>query len=289
MTQPLWYIREQGSVSGPFPVPQIRQACQLGELRGSDQVSLDGDIWISIDDAGILDAASSPPGNARTPEEVAWQVERERARLRWLNDAVERRPDSPAGSDPLARKLLRHEAQTRTLLSDRLTRRPAVLAGLIALLVVAVLGIGIWSGQSGEAGIRAAVERKLSRCEAPAAEAVSWAGCAMSGRDLRGANLRNANLGQTLLDRADLTAADLSYATLDGAVLRGANLRGARLRGISAMRADLAGADLRDADLEFAVLTGARLDGVRLEGARLGKATFSDGRQCAAHSNGRCD
>jgi hypothetical protein len=210
--------------------------------------------------------------------------------LRWLSDAIETRAGEDADIPPEAMSgmVRRHEADTRSLLAERLTRKPAVFAGLLALLAIIGLGVGIWFGQSGESGIQASLTQKLSQCDQPAAAGVSWAGCLKQAHDLRGAVLRNANLSQTVLERADLSGADLSYATLDGANLRGVSLRGAILRGASVMRADLTGADLRDADLAFAVLTGALMEGARLDGARLGKSTFSDGRVCDQQSVGQC-
>lgn len=290
MTQPLWYVRKNGSVKGPFPAPQIRQFHRLGEILGQDEISLDGLNWLKLADTELL-ASDTPqaPGNPDADE--SWHREREKARLRWLNDAVEIRSeaeDAIASLDEVSNRLRRHEADTRSLLTARSNRRPTLVSALLALLLIILLGIGVWYGQSDDGGIGAALSRKISQCDQPAAEAIVWAGCGKQDSDLRNARLRNANLSKTILERADLTGADLAYANLESANLRGVSLRGAILRGASMSRADLTGADLRDADLGFAVLGGAIMDGTRLEGARLGQSTWLDGRVCDARSVGQC-
>lgn len=286
MTQQLWYVRKQREVTGPFPSPQLRQAHELGLLGDGDEISLDGQNWISLADAGLLEAAR--PGSDDT--EGAWRREREKARLRWLNDAAETAGglNEEGGPDDMANRLRRHEDDTRTMVSARSARRPAVLAGLLAILSVVGVGVGVWLGQSAEPGISASLAKKASECSRPATEGVSWAGCNRVEANLANSNLRNAELSRTNFERADLVSADLSYANLEAANLRGANLRGAHLKGAALARSDLTGADLRDADLSFAVLSGAVLDGARLDGARLSRSTMPDGTLCAEVSVGEC-
>lgn len=276
---------------GPFPAAQIRQSHDIGEILGQTEVSLDGINWLRLADTDILTTAkAAPPQVAHTQADDTWQQEREKARLRWLDDAVETRAETPADTpfDELSTRLRHHEAETRTLLAARITGRPTLVSALLALLAIIVLGVGVWYGQSDDSRIGAALARKISQCNQPAAEAINWAGCRKPDGNLRNARLSNANLSKTLLERADLTGADLSYANLQGANLRGANLSQANLRGASMSGADLTGADLSNADLAFAVLSGAIMAGVRLEGARLGQSTWPDGRICAVYSVGQC-
>ena len=287
MTQHLWYLRVKGVVSGPFPAPQLRQSFSLGELDLHDAVSLDGQQWMTLMQSGILD--SEPAKSARAPEtDDEWRREREKARLRWLDDSIEVAGNTPVREDEVGIRLRQHEAETRSRLAAEARRKPAFLAGVAALVILALIGVGVWLGQSGQSGIQASLANRASDCRQMPGEGVNWAGCDKREAVLAGVRLKNARLAKVKLERADLSAAELSYADLQGANLRGANLRGASLNAASLRQADLTGADLTGADLRFTVLTGAFMEGARLDGARLDQATWLDGRVCAAASVGAC-
>ncbi|MFA5082274.1 MAG: pentapeptide repeat-containing protein [Hydrogenophilaceae bacterium] len=281
MTQHLWYVRKNGEVSGPFPTPQLQQMFSIGQLDLRDEVGLDGHHWVSLLESGVLDAEH---GKATVEPDDDWRREREEARLRWLNDSVEASfqgaPDDKAEVD---NRLRLHEEEIRTLLKAETNRRPAFVAGLASLLVVVLIGAGVWLGQSGESTIQTSLAGRVRNCSLAPAEGVVWTGCNKDDARLNRATLRNANLGKIHFERADLSDADLSYANLDSANLRGANLRGANLRGASLKQADLSGADLGGADLGFAVLTGALLDG-----ASFRQSLWTDGRICSEQSVGSC-
>ena len=290
MTQHLWYVRTRGKQSGPFPAPQVRQAHQLGELAEFDEVSLDGQHWITLAESGLVSLEDALPQDTGSAQDDAWRLEREKARLRWLNDAIETHEDGTfaAKDDEVSSRLRRHEEDTRSLMSARLTRRPAVVAGLLGLLATILIGLAIWYGQSDDTGIQAAFVRQISRCDQPPNQGIVWAGCDKSGSDLRNASLANGKLAGALFERADMSSADLSYADLDRARLRGTSLRNANLRGASLRNADLTGADLSGANLEYAVLSGAIMEGVRMDGSRLNQSTMPDGRVCGEASVGEC-
>ncbi len=281
MTQHLWYVRKKEEVSGPFPAPQLQQLFSIGQLDLRDEVSLDGQHWISLLDSGVLDAEH---GKATVEPDDDWRREREMARLRWLNDTVEvsfqERPDDIGEVD---NRLRHHEEEIRTLLKAETNRRPAFVAGLATVLVVLVIGVGVWFGQSGESTIQTSLVSRVRNCNLAPAEGVVWTGCNKDDARLNRATLKNANLEKIHFERADLSGADLSYANLDNANLRGANLHGANLRGASLKQADLSGADLAGADLGFAVLTGALLDG-----ASFRQSLWTDGRVCSEQSVGSC-
>jgi uncharacterized protein YjbI with pentapeptide repeats len=285
MTQHLWYVRKQGAVSGPFPAQQVRQSFSLAQLDLDDEVSLDGAQWVKLIEADILEKAPAKP-NVAVPDHE-WRQERDKARLRWLNDSVETIAINP-DRDEVDARLRQHEEETRTRLKAESNRKPGFLSGLGLLLAVAVIGLGVWLGQSGESGIQASLSGRVSDCNMPAGEGVAWGGCNKDVASLARANLKNALLMKARFERADLSGADLSYANLDEANLRGANLRGASLRGASLVQADISGADLAGADLGYAVLSDARLDGARLDGALFGQSTWIDGRICADQSVGSC-
>jgi len=290
MTQHLWYVRKKGEVGGPFPAPQLRQSFSVGQLNLRDEVSLDGQHWLSLMESGVLDAEPSKPATAESDDE--WRREREKARLRWLNDSVEVRPDdapvAPRPGDEVDSRLRRHEEETRTRLNAETNRRPAFVAGLVSLLVLLLIGVGVWLGQSGETGIQTSLAGKVRNCDLPPTEGVIWTGCNRDDARLRNVVLKNATLTKARFERADLSGADLSYANLEDANLRGANLRGALLRGAALTRADLTGADLSSADFGFAMLTAAVLDGARMDGASFSRSTWVDGRVCGEQSVGVC-
>lgn len=127
----------------------------------------------------------------------------------------------------------------------------------------------------------------FSALDAPADEAVSFAGADLRGAkifgrfnraDMRRANLagatlapfgrtgfieyiwrtelKGANLAEATLARADLTHALLAFANLRGADLSGAVLKQADLSRADLTGADLTGADLSEADLDGAIITG---------------------------------
>jgi uncharacterized protein YjbI with pentapeptide repeats len=250
---------------------------------------LDGHSWIKLLETDVLDVEHKPV-HAVEPEEDAWRQEREKAKLRWIRDnpgglaEAEIRPQN----DEAANRMQLHEAETRTLLNAQSHRRPAFVAGLAMVLLLLLIGIGVWLGQSGDTQIQAAVASKARSCSQPPAEGVIWSGCNKNDAVLPQAVLRNANLSGTHFGHADLTGADLSYADLSFADLRGANLRKTVLKGATLNQTDLTGADLSGADLSFAVMSGAQLEGTRLDGTSLRQATWIDGRVCGDQSVGAC-
>ncbi len=289
MTQHLWYVRRRGVTSGPFPARQLRETFSLGQLDLRDEVSLDGHAWLKLLETDILEVEHAPAHLAE-PEDDEWRREREKAKLRWINNAEETGAVGLAGAaaDEATDRLRRHEAETRTLLDAQSHKRPAFVAGLAMVLVLLLIGIGVWKGQSGDTKIQAAVASRIRNCDKAAAEGVIWSGCNKTGAVLSHAVLRNADLTGAHFERADLASADLSYANLGFADLRGANLKNAVLKGATLNQTDLTGADLSGADLSFAVLNGAVLNGVRLDGASLAQSTWIDGRICGEQSVGAC-
>lgn len=293
MTQPLWYLRQNNQVRGPFPAPVIVQYLTLGRLTPDSPVSLDAESWFSIRDSGYFQAALEELEHARRSQEPGWDDEREKARLRWL--------DERQAVDPPPAQNAEHRAsesdQTTTLRRDHLVTQKRLaearhlgparwVAALAALVIAAIAGVVLW----GQPDQPAVVPRLVGVPDCPAAPApgVVWRGCDKRHAQLPNADLGNAQLNGVRLDGANLRGARLAYADLGQASLRGADLTGADLSGASLERADLSGASLAGTQLAYANLRQARLDGARLEGARLDKATWTDGRVCAPASVGLC-
>jgi hypothetical protein len=290
MTQHLWYVRRKGETSGPFPAKQLREMFSLGQLDLKDEVSLDDKSWAKLRETDVLSPEHVPVRVAVETDE-AWRQEREKAKLRWINDSVEVAAEDGAAaqSDETVNRLRRHEEETRNMLEAQTSRRPTFVAGAATLLVLTLIGVGVWLGQSSEPRIVTASVVKLTvDCKAGPGENVNWSGCNKNDAKLSGAKLPNANLSGAHLERVDLSGADLSYANLTGADLRGANLSRAVLKGATLGEADLTGADLSGADLGFAVLANALMGGARLDGASLQQSTWTDGRVCSDQSVGTC-
>lgn len=293
MSQPLWFLRQQSGdrVVGPFPALQVREFLQNGEITPAWEISLDEVDWLTILESGQFEPDPTGPdnGNAEMSRQ-AWREERAQARHRWLQDTVD---ISQAKSHDMAMErrtrqaLAQDQLETDTLVRKQHDRRPPVVAGLLAMLVVVGAIYFIWQGQPGESDIQAEIGL-VANCTSPLVEAVNWNRCDKRGLVAKGAVARNTRMERVNLEGANLAGADLGYAALVMANLRNADMKGLNLTGADLTGADLSGSDLSGADLRFAVLKDVRLDGVRLEGAQLGNAVWPDGHQCAEGALGQC-
>jgi hypothetical protein len=276
MVQALWYVRKADTVSGPFPARQIAVALSNGELARDDDISLDGEQWLSIEASGQFPIRSGGAQNGVA--DPAWRSEREKARSRWQRDEVVAIPGASPPESSHLRSLAADHDTTRALLDAESRRRPSLIVALLGVLLLAGVAVLIWLGD-GSDSVRASLG-KAAVCAAPAAPGASWAGCAKPGVALAAADLRGMDFQRTRLEGARFAGANLSYADFSRAVLRGADFSGANLMGAKFAGADLTGCDLRRADLRYATLTGALIDGMRYEGAVLGRTAWIDGTLC---------
>jgi len=290
MTQALWYLRHEGKVYGPFPRPQIETALDEGDIGPDWEISLDEADWIGIAESGQFTPSRTVPAAAQADTaNPAWREERLRARQRWLEQGDEADVGEAHDStlDAQARRAVAEDhARTETLLRQRQNRRTSPLAALLGVLLLLLIGLAVWWGQTDEP-IRASIGVSAD-CAGDLTDRVNWRGCDKRGLQQPGARARNAKLENTRLDDARLAGADLAYALLKGASLRNVQLRGASLLGADLTGADLSGADLTGADFRYANLAGARLGGTRIDGTRFGKAVWSDGRTCQEGAPGAC-
>ena len=293
MSQPLWFLRQHPGdrVIGPFPALQVREFLQNGEISPAWEISLDEMDWISILESGqFTPEPAIPDAKQGEMSRQAWREERAQARHRWLKDTAD---ISQAEAHDMAMErrtrqaLAQDQFETDTLVRKQHARRPPVVAGLLAILVVMGAIYFIWQGQKGESGIQAEIGL-VANCSAPLAEAVNWSRCDKRGLAAPNVSARNTRMERVNLERANLSGADLSYAAMVMANLRSADLKGLNLTGADLTGADLSGSDLSRADLRYAVLKDARLDGVRLEGTQLGNAVWPDGHQCGEGAVGQC-
>jgi len=288
MTQSLWYLRHEGQVFGPFPAPQIEEALNTGEVSPDWDISLNEIDWLSIADSGQFKAGKAASIESATQETASWRDQRQQARERWLQEGagVTEVAHDPV-QDAAARNSIVHDhIRTEALLQAEKGKRTSPWMALLALVLLAGIGVTVWLGQRDkpiQAGISAAIN-----CAAALSDGVNWTACDKRGYSQAGVKARNARLDKIQFQDARLKGADLAYASLRRASLRNAELGYMNLTGADLTGADLTGADLTGADLSFAVLTAANLTGARLDNAKLGKAAWNDGRMCAEGSIGEC-
>jgi uncharacterized protein YjbI with pentapeptide repeats len=224
----IWFVRQNGRISGPFPSGQLRRLLDDGVVQPDDEVSETQDGW-----RRAREVAEVSPLRFRKPADLAGAS----ARV-----ARERRQDT-----------------------HRALRSLSVVGAVVgAALAVAWLYEGRSPTQVADCSVAPGPGVSLARC---ALDGLAANGLDLSGIVLNNASLAGARLDRAVLEKADLrfahlAAAQLGYARLGGALLKGANLRAADLA-----YADLAGADLGYADLTGAVLGGAVLEGARLDQA----------------------
>lgn len=224
----IWYVRQNGRISGPFPSGHLRRLLDDGVVLPDDDVSDDQRGWRRAGDV----AEVSP--------------------LRF------RKPDAAAGSTARA-------ATDRRRDNRRALRSLAIIAVVVAAAIAAAwLYEGRSSAPVADCTVAPGPGVNLSRCplDGLAATGVDLRGAVLGNASLAGARLDRAVLEGADLRFANLAAAQLAYARAGRALFKGANLRAADLA-----YADLAGADLSYADLTGAVLGGAVLDGARLDQA----------------------
>jgi hypothetical protein len=184
----IWYVRQNGRVSGPFPSGQLRRLLDDGVVSPDDEVSEDRHGW-----RRARDVAEVSPLRFRKPGELAGATARA---------ANERRRDT-------------HKA----------LRSLAVLAVVVAAAITAAWLYEAVLNNASLAGARldrAVLDRADLRFANLAAVQLPYARA--RGTLLKGANLRAADLANADLSGADLGYADLTGAVLGGAILDGARL-----------------------------------------------------------------
>jgi len=296
MPQPLWYLRYEDRIVGPFPSPRIRELIQKNEINADWQMSLDGVDWIGIFESGQFDLGEREPVTPSAmptpadPYNQEWIKQRERARHRWLKDENElaRAEIHDLSEERRLRQALEQDhSHTDSLVHAEQARRTPAWVGVLALLLVAASGVAVWRWQRVDYDIHTA-PGQVANCQAVLGDGVNWTRCNKRGLAAPGTLARNAQLERVVLEESNLAGANLSYATLRQANLRNANLQGINLTGADLSGADLSGSDISQADLRYATLTGVNLAGVRMENARLDKATWVDGHPCAEGAVGQC-
>ena len=298
----LWYTRRSGVVRGPFPSPMIASFILLGRITDADELSTDKLHWQKLKQ--LPELIPEVMRNVVTEEdEQRLQLARMHAderlaegRRKGSGPAVAQ-PGSAGGQDkrrgdrrsPESDRFRLHRSR-RALLArptEEPLRHPVLAPLLLGGIIVLLLGIFFFM-RSPAPALSGAPD-----CAAPATPGVNWSYCHLEGAvvaraQLAGANMSNAFLVGANLQGAHLATSDLSYANLGAASLRAADLRAANMKGAVLHKTDLSGSDLSDANLSYANLMGANLTDAIYKNTDFSKATWVDGRQCAAASLGEC-
>jgi hypothetical protein len=220
----IWYVRQGGRESGPYPSGQLRRLLDDAIVQPDDEVSEDRRAWRPARDV---------------PEVLPMRF---------------RRPVDPADDTREAEKRRDRRTALRSL---------ATIGVLVAVaLAAAWLYQGRTPVPAADCAALPGPGVDLSRCplDGLAATGLDLSGAVMNNASLAGARLERAVLERADLRYANLAAAQLGYARAGDAQLKGANLRAADLAYADLRNADLGYADLTGAVLGGAVLDGARLD-----------------------------
>lgn len=290
----LWFVKQDGVISGPFPLKQIQHDVLLGRLHATTKLSQNKQDWKPLSQLPQL-----------LPEEIrhtASADERERLLLAKMHEdersGHDRRMSGEESGADEHRHSERRRPESQTVLAHRQAKTDILEEGeynappkgrlFVLMATVAMVGafvaayIFVPNSITGEPDCSAAVAPK-----------VNWSNCDLSNRDLVNANLEgasiiNARLVMVDLQRANLRGARLAFSNLSGAILKYAEMQKTNLRGTNFQGADLGGINAQGADLSHANLYEANLKGANLKDAKLTGTIWTDGTVCATGSVETC-
>ena len=290
--EPLWYIRREGVVTGPFPVGLIERYIVLGRIGAATELSADNVHWAHC---------------AEWPEWVAYveefkandeSEEHLEALRRWEDErgGYDRRmgTSTNAESDQRRHSDRRHietadEIELRQHRNQRIAsvQRYSLRAAAIPIAVVMAL-VGFYLAFYKPAATQTPVD-----CSASATEGVNWSYCDLQNRSLlkislRYSNLQSSNMTGAMLEEVDLSDSEMSFSVLTLAHINNSTFVDSRMIGVSFRNALISNTDFSNSDLTYADFSNAEVNNTVFEGARLDHAIWMDRRRCAAGSIGVC-
>lgn len=290
--EPLWFIRQKGETTGPFPVGMIERYVILGRVNEQSELSPDCVHWAPL---------SAWPELLERKRHIEAEENHDQRMLlsqRWEDErgGFDRR-HAKAGvaqehrrSTTDRRHTERIEAverrQQRTLRKGLLT--DASLRGALIPIIAIVVFVGAYLALYESGPDPVSVD-----CLAKPAVGVNWSYCDMQNAELTQVSLRDArllstNLSGARLESVGLMGADMSFAVLSFAKIDNADFSGARMLGVSLRNTLIKNSNFKNSDLSYADFSNAVLDNVELSNARLDHAVWTDRRSCAAGSIGTC-
>lgn len=291
--EPLWYIRREGVVTGPFPVGLIERYVVLGRVSAATELSADNVHWAVCAEwpewvAYIEDFKSKHDSEEHLEAFRRWEDER---------DGYDRRKGTPTNvaSDQRSQSDRRDtETQEQIEVRQSRTRRPR-MSRLYSLRVAAIpiFAVALFIGFYLALYKPSAVNHEPADCSALAAEGVNWSYCDLQNKNLRNISLRHSNLqssnmtGARLTD-ADLSGSEMSFSVLTLARISDSNFSNSRMIGVSFRNSLISNVNFNKSDLTYADFSNADFNNVEFDGARLDHAIWTDRRRCAANSIGVC-
>ena len=279
----LWYIKQKGQTTGPFPSQVVSNNIVLGRLKMHDQASADNRNWLPIEQITELHPEQGIDIQTNMTLDERSGFDRRQTQLGEPAKQA-RKGDRRSPEDP---DLLRRRRFHTMLMNKFREQKSPIFWPLFAVAVVLTSIAG--------SAIYAPTLLPVSQidCNAPAQMAVNWnnclkpkqqlAGTTMNNAQMRSARMSRSNFASATLTQADMAYADLSFSNLNNAQLHYANLVGADLS-----HSNLSGADLNRADLSYANLLDADLTNTKLENVSLDHAVWTNGQICKSPSIGRC-
>jgi hypothetical protein len=280
----LWYVRQRGVITGPFPSRLITNHLMLGRLTVNDQACLDSVSWLEIGDITALRPVAKADFKPKiTLDERNGFDRRQQKEIENTNN----RPRLKSRRSPEEQDTIRRRQFHTLLMRKYHDRHSPILWPLaaVAVLLITIVTTAIFSPTM--------LPVSQVNCNAPADIAVNWNNCfkpnlqlantLMNNAQLRSAHLTNSNLISATLTGADLAYADLSFSALNYGQLQNVNLVGANLE-----QTDLSNTDLSNADLSYANLLNANLEGAALDNVSFDHAIWLNGDICNIRSIGQC-
>lgn len=279
--QHLWYIRQEGEVSGPFPTGQIVQYLVLGRFTGSEEASANQDEWKPISDIdelnGQLDSLPDIDMARR------WADERRRDRR---YDKIEEREEDDRREDESLKEQISRAARELLIetfwdASSNGAKVSMLVVGAVVLFVGALILLTPNRGGVTE------------RCAMPFAQGVDLSHCDIADAQINLVNLTRANLMGSHLDGAKVVnssfmMANLQYMELNHAKIRNVSFARANATGVSFRKAKLQGVNFDMTNLSYADFRGAKFKDVDFETAIMTNAIWTDGTVCAGSSVKTC-
>lgn len=292
--QYLWYTRREGTITGPFPIKQIKRYILLGRIVDSDELSTDKITWKPLSELPelvptVMKDSDDPEKeknlfNAKMEEDER-KADRRKSNIKIFTPRKNRRGKDRRQPEP-AVVLEYRKFKTNNQGNAKKRNLSEVFVASLAAGFVLLFGLVIVLMYQPENSLTVACQKK-------AAPNINWNNCQLQGRkllqqDLRNSKLRRANLAGANLSGAKMHGSDLSYANLSVAKLKQADLSKATLIGAALKDADLQHVNLKNANLSYANLKGAKIVGADLKNAILDHAIWIDQRKCAVGSLGIC-
>lgn len=290
--EPLWYIRRDGAVTGPFPVRLIERYTVLGRVNAGTELSADNVHWAVFAEwpewvAYIEDFKSQDESEEHMEALRRWEDERggyDRREEKPNNIASDQRRSGDRRDDEDYQ-----EIEQRQHRSQR--KRPAKMYSLRAASIpifAVVMFIGFYL-----ALYKPSATQDPADCSLVAAEGVNWSYCDKQNQDLQNVSLRHSSLKSSNLTGArfievDVSASDMSFSLLTRTRISDSSFSGSRMVGVSFRNALIDNVKFLESDLTYADFSNAEFVNVDFSGARLDHAIWTDRRRCAANSIGVC-